>query len=72
MIDAIGTATDQKGILDLQARIGAEQGMLENEQSKLQLLFQAAAAEQAAALEQEREQVIAGNGNFSSRFRPVP
>ena len=72
LIDAIGTATDQKGILDLQARIGAEQGMLENEQSKLQLLFQAAAAEQAAALEQEREQVIAGNGNFSSRFRPVP
>jgi hypothetical protein len=46
--------------------------MLQNEQSKLQLLFQTAAAEQAAALEQEREQVIAGGGNFASRFRPVP
>jgi len=38
LIQAIGAATDQKAILDLQARIGAESVMLENENSKLQTL----------------------------------
>ena len=32
LIDAIGSAADQKAALDLQARIAAEQGMLQNEQ----------------------------------------
>ena len=35
------SAGDQKGILDLQARISAELGMLQNEQTKLQVLAQA-------------------------------
>jgi type IV secretion system protein VirB5 len=35
LIDAIGGHQDQKGILELQARISAEQGMLQNEQTKL-------------------------------------
>ena len=35
LIDAIPTATDPKAILDLQARIAAEQAMLQNEQTKL-------------------------------------
>jgi hypothetical protein len=34
LINAMSSATDQKGILDLQARINAELGMLENEQSE--------------------------------------
>jgi type IV secretion system protein VirB5 len=72
LIGAIGGAGDQKSILDLQARISAEQNMLENEQSKLQVLFQAAEAEQAANRQQEREQVIAGHGQFAARFRPAP
>ena len=72
LIDTIGRAGDQKAVLDLQARIGAEQGMLQNEQNKLQLLFAAAAAEEAAAQQQERERVIAGHGRFAARFQPVP
>jgi len=42
LINAIPTAQDEKGILDLQARIAAEQGMLQNESSKLHVLYEAA------------------------------
>jgi type IV secretion system protein VirB5 len=72
LIDAIPGASDQKAILELQARIGAEQGMLQNEQTKLQVLYQAAAAEQWAADQRLSEQVIAGHGQFAARFQPVP
>jgi type IV secretion system protein VirB5 len=72
LINAIPTATDQKGILDLQARIGAEQGMLQNEQTKLQVLNQAARSQVAALRQQEREQIIAGHGRFATRFEPSP
>jgi type IV secretion system protein VirB5 len=72
LIAAIGTATDQKAILDLQARIGAELGMLQNEQTKLQILHQATEAQDSVNREQEREQIIAGHGRFESRFQPVP
>lgn len=72
LIDAIGTAGDQKAILDLHARISAEQGMLQNEQTKLQVLYQSAQAEEAAQRQQVREQVIAGHGRFETRFQPVP
>jgi len=72
LINAIPTATDQKGILDLQARIGAEQGMLQNEQTKLQVLYQAAQSQAAALRQQEREQIIAGHGRFAARFEPSP
>jgi len=72
LIDAIPDAVDQKAILELQARIGAEQGMLQNEQTKLQVLYQAGAAEQWAAEQRLSEQVIAGHGQFAARFQPVP
>jgi type IV secretion system protein VirB5 len=72
LIGTIGSASDQKGILDLQARIGAEQGMLLNEQTKLQSLYQALQADAAAAHEQLQERVIAGHGQFASRFQPTP
>jgi type IV secretion system protein VirB5 len=72
LIGTIGVANDQKGILDLHARISAEQGMLQNEQTKLQSLFQAAQADAAAAREQLQEQVVAGHGQFASRFQPIP
>jgi type IV secretion system protein VirB5 len=72
LINAIPTATDNKGILDLQARIAAEQGMLQNEQTKLEVLYQAALSEQRAASEQEREQVIVEHGRFATRFEPSP
>ena len=72
LIDAIPGATDEKGILDLQARIGAEQNMLQNEQAKLALLWQAAQAEAAADRLRAREQALAGLGRFAARFQPVP
>jgi len=72
LINAIATATDQKGILDLQARIGAENGMLQNEQTKLLALAQAMQAQNAAARQQMRESIVAGQGRFETRFRPAP
>jgi type IV secretion system protein VirB5 len=72
LIDAIPSARDQKGILDLQARIGAEQGMLQNEQTKLQVLYQTAVAQDWATQQRAREQVIAAQGDFATRFEPTP
>ena len=64
LISAIGGAHDQKAILDLQARIGAEQGMLQNEQTKLQTLYQAVQAERWAGEQRRREQAIADIGAY--------
>jgi type IV secretion system protein VirB5 len=64
LINAIPTATDQKGILELQARIGAEQGMLQNEQTKLEMVLEAARADEAAQRQRAREQAIADGGNL--------
>ena len=72
LIAAISTADDQKAILDLQARISAELGMLQNEQTKLQILGQSTEALAAANAQQEREQALAGQGQFQTRFQPVP
>ena len=72
LIATIGTARDQKSILDLTARIGAEQTMLENEQTKLRVLFAAAEAQRWIDHEREREAAIAAQGNFATRFRPTP
>ncbi len=72
LIDAIPTAVDQKGVLDLQARIGSEQVMLLNEQSKLQLLNTAAQADDLVNRQRSRELQIAAQGQFSSRFQPTP
>jgi type IV secretion system protein VirB5 len=72
LISAIATATDQKAILDLQARISAELAMLQNEQTKLLILNQATQAEQAVHAQQEREQSVADHGSFASRFQPAP
>lgn len=72
LIDAIPAATDQKGILDLQARIGAEQGMLQDEQTKLIVLSQALRAEDAATRQQQREAIVTAHGRFEDRFRPTP
>jgi type IV secretion system protein VirB5 len=72
LIAAISSASDQKGILDLQARISAELGMLQNEQTKLQILNQSAQAQDALLRQQAWEQVIDGHGRFAARFQPVP
>jgi type IV secretion system protein VirB5 len=72
LVTAIGGASDQKAALDLQARIGAETGMLQNEQTKLQSLYQVAQAQQWLNTQQDRESVIAGHGQFVGRFEPTP
>src|ERR1700679_1421918 len=72
LISAISSAADQKGILDLQARISAELGMLQNEQSKLQSLYQSTQAEESSLRQQAWELAINGQGSFAARFQPVP
>ena len=72
LIAAIPTAVDQKASLDLQTRISAELGMLQNEQTKLQVLFQATQAQESAFRQQAQELAIAGQGSFATRFQPVP
>lgn len=64
LITAISSASDQKAILDLQARIAAEETMLQNEQTKLQVLYQAAQAEEWARMQRVREQAIADVGSL--------
>jgi type IV secretion system protein VirB5 len=72
LIDAIAGALDQKAILELQARISAEQGMLQNEHTKLQVLNEGMQAQAWANAQQERELTVAGHGQFESRFQPQP
>ena len=71
LVQAIGSATDAKGIADLQGRIAAEQAMLDNEQAKLAVLAQAANAAREVREQQRRELVIAGHGTFETRRRPT-
>jgi hypothetical protein len=72
LIAAISSATDQKGTLDLQARISAELGMLQNEQTKVQILNQATQAQESSLRQLGREQVVDGHGSFGARFQPAP
>jgi type IV secretion system protein VirB5 len=72
LIAAISTAGDQKAILDLQARISAELGMLQNEQTKLQVFYQATQAQESSVRQQAREHVIEQHGRFETRFQPTP
>ena len=64
LINAIPTATDEKGIEDLQARIQAEQGMLQNENSKLHVLYQSAQSQAQTARQRADEQAIQDIGNL--------
>ena len=63
LISAIGSATDPKGALDLSTRIAAEQAMLQNEQTKLQGLYQVAQSQELARQQQVREQAIVDQGS---------
>ncbi len=64
LINAIPGAEDQKAVLELQARIGAEQAMLQNEHTKLMVLHQAAQAEEAARQQRAAELAIANIGSL--------
>jgi type IV secretion system protein VirB5 len=65
LINAIPTAVDEKGILDLQARIGAEEGMLQNENTKLQELYRAAQVESETERERSDELALASIGTVA-------
>jgi type IV secretion system protein VirB5 len=64
LIDAIGGAGDEKASLDLTARITAEQGMLQNEQTKLEALYRVAESEERTRVQRLREQAIADQGSL--------
>jgi type IV secretion system protein VirB5 len=66
LINAIPQATDQKGILELAARIAAEEGMLQNEQTKLNVLGQAAQGGEWARRQRARERAVADIGSLRS------
>jgi type IV secretion system protein VirB5 len=66
LINAIPSAADQKGALDLQARIQAEQAMLQNENTKMVVLHQTLEAQEWARKQSAREQVVAGVGSLRS------
>lgn len=70
LIDAIPGATDAKAVMDLQARIAAEQLMLQNEQTKLMVLQQAMEAEERARRQRASELAIANIGSLR-RLAPV-
>jgi type IV secretion system protein VirB5 len=72
LIDAIAQAPDQKAILELQARVDGEQGMLQNEQTKQQVLYQGVQAQDWANAQRMHELAVAGHGEFQNRFQPHP
>lgn len=55
LTDQISATDDPKAIAELQARIATEQGMVQNEQAKLQALSMLMASEQQVADQQARE-----------------
>ena len=64
LITMIGAAGDAKAIADLQARVATEQAMLQNEQTKLQLLQQMTQADQWRQQQQARERSAADVGSI--------
>jgi type IV secretion system protein VirB5 len=72
LANAIGSTSDEKSILELQATLAAEQGLLQNEQTKLQVSYEATASQRWALAERQRELTIAAHGRFATRFEPSP
>jgi len=72
LIGAISAAVDQKGILDLQARIAAELGMIQKRANQAADPASGHRARDAADRQRERELVVAGHGSFATRFQPAP
>jgi type IV secretion system protein VirB5 len=64
LINAIPSAFDEKGALDLHTRIGAEQGMLQNEQTKMGELYKSAEVAAATARLRADEQAVLDIGSL--------
>lgn len=68
LVSRINTASDPKAIMDLQARIQAEQTFLQNENIKLQLMGQMQLAEQRMNEQRSRERFMKTSGNSGAKF----
>jgi len=66
LTDAIPSAFDEKAILDLQARIQVEEGMLQNESSKLRILADAARSQAQTERARADEQAIQDIGTLQA------
>lgn len=66
LITQISTTQDPKAIAELQARIATEQGLIQNEQAKIQAMSMLVAAERQIAEQQARETSIKMAGSVSS------
>ena len=64
LIGAIGSAADEKASLDLNARIAAEQGMLQDESTKLEVLYHVAQSQEWARAQRVRERALADQGSM--------
>jgi type IV secretion system protein VirB5 len=64
LIAAIPRAADEKASLDLQARISAEETMLQNDQIKMGVLYQLARADKQVNDQRAREQAITDIGSY--------
>jgi type IV secretion system protein VirB5 len=62
----ISTTQDPKAIGELQARIATEQGLIQNEQAKIQAMTMLVAAEKQIAEMQARETSIKMGGSVAS------
>ena len=74
LTDKIGSATDPKAILDLQARIQSEQTQLQNEAAKIQALSQQIVNMENGLKMQMREHIIKSGGdpkNVSNVFNDL-
>ncbi|WP_029808349.1 type IV secretion system protein [Vibrio parahaemolyticus] len=64
LIARVNAAPEQKDIMDLQARIGAEEVMLQNEMAKLTMLRSQAEANQAIHAQKVRQAAIESSGEL--------
>ena len=62
LVAEVNNSPDQKDVLDLQARIGAEQVMLQNEMAKLSMLRSQAEASQAMHNQRVQQMRVASSG----------
>lgn len=64
LVAEVNNSPDQKDILDLQARIGAEQVMLQNEMAKLSMLRSQAEANQAMHNQRVQQMTVESSGEL--------
>ena len=62
LVGQVSNSPDQKDVLDLQARIGAEEVMLQNEMAKLSMLRSQAEASQAMHNQRVQQMRVASSG----------